>query len=404
MSALMMERLSQRLRVQKRQWEDLNRIAESLTDVVQLNRGNPDLPAAPHVIAAAHKALDEGRTRYTHWQGIPELRRAIAAKLSRDNRLAYEPDEIIVTAGSQEALFVTVMALTDPGDDIVMPDPHYMTFGRALAVAGGQFVPVPTQEHDGFVVHAADVERRLTPRTKMLVVSSPHNPTGTVLDEPVLRDLADVARRANLLVMSDEIYEKLLFDSAHHVSIAAFPGMRDRTVVINGFSKAYCMTGFRVGYLAAPRPVVEAMEVLKADVSICSSSISQWAALAALEGPQDDLADKLRIYDERRQIIMRALDEMRIRYVRPRGAMYVFANITATGMNSVQFCERMLRESRVLVSPGTAFGAAGEGYVRIAWLVPTEQVRRGMERMHEFVDRHTRGPVSEPHLPERKSR
>jgi len=393
MNALMSDRLSRRLRVQNRQWEDLNQIAESLDDVVMLNRGNPDLPSPPHVIAAAHKALDEGRTRYTHWQGIMELRRAIAAKLSHDNKLSYDPDEIVVTAGSQEALFVTVMALTDPGDDIVMPDPHYMTFGRALAVAGGRFVPVPTREQDGFVADAAAVERCLTPRSKVLVISSPHNPTGTVLDEPILKDLAALARRANLLVMSDEIYEKLLFDGARHVSIAGLPGMRERTVVINGFSKAYCMTGFRVGYLAAPRPVIEAMEVLKADVSICSSSISQWAALAALEGPQDDLTEKVRIYDERRQIMMRALDEMRISYVRPRGAMYVFANITPTNMTSVRFCERMLRESRVLVSPGTAFGA-GDGYVRIAWLVPTERVRVGMERMHDFVTRHTRGTAS----------
>lgn len=382
----MLGRISERVKIKDRQWEDLNMLAESIPDVVQLNRGNPDLPTAPHIIAAAHKALDEGKTRYTHWQGIPELRRAIAQKLRRDNGLDYSPDEIVVTAGSQEALFVTVMALTNPGDEVLMPDPHYMTFGRALRVAGGKFVPVPTHERNSFVVEAKAIAAAVTPRSKMLVISSPHNPTGAVLDGDVLGSVAAVARDADLLVMSDEIYEKLLYDGADHVSIGSFPGMRDRSVIVNGFSKAYCMTGFRVGYLAAPRSVIQAMEVLKADVSICSSSISQWAALAAIDGPQDDIAAKLRIYEERRQIIMDGLDAMGVPYVRPRGAMYVYANISATGMPSNAFCERMLREARVLVSPSTAFGD-GDGYVRIAWLVPTDRVREGMQRMQEFISR-----------------
>jgi aspartate/methionine/tyrosine aminotransferase len=214
MATLFEHRLSRRARVLQRHWEDMNRLAESLPDVIMLNRGNPDLPAAPHVIAAAHNALDQGRTRYTSWQGIPELRRAISAKLRRDNGLVYSPDEIVVTAGSQEALFLTVMALTEPGDEVMMGDPHYMTFARALEVAGGRFVAVPTFEHEGFALRADAVARRLRPGVKVLVVSSPHNPTGVVLEPAALEALARVARDADLLVMSDEIYEKLLYDGA----------------------------------------------------------------------------------------------------------------------------------------------------------------------------------------------
>lgn len=366
-------------------WEILGRRAHGIADVIPMHRGDPDLPPPDHVIEAAKRALDERRTGYTPWQGILELRRAIAAKLHRDNALSYSADQIVVTNGSQEALYLAALALTAPGDGVVMGDPHYSTFGRALEIAGAAFVPVPTVAADGFVLRARDVVPRLSAQTRILAISSPHNPTGTVLRRDDLEPLAALARDASLTVLSDEIYEKLLYDGLEHVSIASLPGMQERTVLVNGFSKAYSMTGFRVGYLAAPPAVIEAIGVLHANVTICAPSVSQWAALAALEGPEDDLREKVRIYDERRRIVMAALDRLRVPYVRPGGALYVFADISWTGLSSVAFCEQLLERTGLFVSPGSNYGPAGEGYVRIAWLVPTDRVRDGMERLGTFL-------------------
>ncbi len=384
-------RLAGRIFFTQREREDLMRMAATMDDVIQLNRGDPDLPTPPHIIAAAQRALEERRTRYTHWQGIPELRAALAEKLSRENNLRYSPDEIVVTTGAEEAIFVTVMALVETGDEVLMADPHYTPFARVVDVAGGRMVPVPTFERDRYAFRAGLVRPYLTARSKVLVLIDPHNPTGVVQPPDVLDELAALAREANLLVISDEIYEKLLYDGNQHRSIAAWPDMKERTILINGFSKAYSMTGFRIGYLAAPREVIEAVDVFKQVLTICPSSISQWAALAALQGPQDAVAETVRIYDERRRIIMDALTAMEIPYVRPDGTMYMFANITPTGLGSLEFCRRLLQDARVLMSPGSAFGA-GEGYVRISWLVPTPRVREGMERLQTFLGQLSRRP------------
>ncbi|MGQ0571475.1 MAG: pyridoxal phosphate-dependent aminotransferase, partial [Armatimonadota bacterium] len=277
MTTMLAQRLSSRVDFDQRQREDLMRMAGSMSDVIRLNRGDPDLPTPPHILAAATRAIEEGRTKYTHWQGIPELRRAIAEKLRRDNNLDYDPDEIVVTTGAQEALFVTVMALVEPGDEVLMGDPHYTSFSRLVKIAGGTFVPVPTLVSERFIIRPEEAERRITGRSKLLAITSPDNPTGVAQPGKTLEALAAIARKANLLVLSDEIYEKLLDGTTPHVSIASFPGMKERSVVVNGFSKAYRMTGMRLGYLAAPRDVVERLEVLKANLSICPPSVSQWA-------------------------------------------------------------------------------------------------------------------------------
>jgi aminotransferase len=389
MSTTLAARLTSRVEFEQRQREDLVKMAASMPDVIRLNRGDPDLPTPPHILEAAARAAREGKSKYTHWQGIPELRAAIAAKLRRENNLDYTPDEIMVTGGAQEALFVTALALVGPGDEVLMGDPHYTSFSRVVKIAGGTFVPVPTRAEERLMLRAEDVERSLTPRSKVLAITSPDNPTGVLQPRAALERLAELALRRDLLVISDEIYEKIIDGERPHFSIGSVPGMKERTVTINGFSKAYRMTGMRLGYMAVPGDVVERLEVLKANLSICPSSVAQWAALAALEGPQDSIAEMVTTFKERRKIVMDTFDAIGIPYIRPDMVMHLFANFSIMGMTSIEFSERLLREEKVLISPGTAFGAA-EGYVRISWLAPTEKVREAMDRLRAFVDRRAR--------------
>jgi aminotransferase len=389
MSTTLAARLTSRVEFEQRQREDLMKMAASMQDVIRLNRGDPDLPTPPHILEAAARAAREGKSKYTHWQGIPELRAAIAAKLRRDNNLDYAPEEILVTGGAQEALFVTALALVGPGDEVLMGDPHYTSFSRVVKIAGGTFVPVRTRAEERLMLRAEDVERSLTPRSKVLAITSPDNPTGVLQPREALERLAELALRKDLLVISDEIYEKLIDGERPHFSIGSVPGMKERTVTVNGFSKAYRMTGMRLGYMAVPGDVAERLEVLKANLSICPSSVAQWAALAALEGPQDSIAEMVAIFKERRQIVMDTFDAIGVPYIRPDMVMHLFANFSIMGMTSMEFSERLLREERVLISPGTAFGTA-EGYVRISWLAPTEKVREAMARLRAFVDRHGR--------------
>jgi aminotransferase len=366
--------------------EAQSRLAASLEDVINLSRGDPDLPTPAHILTAAQHALAERQTKYTHWQGIRELRGAIADKLRTDNGLAYGADEIVVTGGVQEAFYVAMMALIGPGDEVVYADPFYHALPRLVQFAGGVAAPVMTRESDGFVLDPAEVERRLGLRAKMLVLVTPHNPTGVVASRDTLAALADLARRRDLVVISDEIYEKLLFDDAEHLSIASFPGMRERTIVINGFSKAYAMTGFRLGYLAAPRDLVAGLEVFKENLSICAPSVSQWAGLEALRGPQEGVARSVEVYDERRRALMQGFDDLGFTYVRPRGGVFLFANVSSTGLGDVEFSQRLLAEARVTLLAGS-MASAQPGYVRASWLLPVERIREAVTRIKAFVHR-----------------
>jgi len=378
-------RLTDRLRAQKSGRGTDAYLVIPPGDIVSLSVGDPDLPPPPHVIRAAHEALDAGRTRYTHWQGLRELRVALADKLRRENALDYSPDEVIVTVGAEEALYVALTALIGPGDDVLMADPYFHALPKLVTLAGGTPVFVPVRETDEFALRADEVERRVSPRAKILIVVTPNNPTGAVLDADALEALADVARRRNLIVISDEIYERMLYDGARHLSIAGFPGMRERTIVINGFSKSYSMTGFRLGYLAAPAEMVEALQALKEPLSICTTSVSQWAGLAALTGPQDT-AERVKTYDERRRVLMDGLTAMGIPFVRPRGGFFLIANISTTGLGSLEFCRRLLAEAQVAVFPG-ALTSSRDDAIRVSWLVPVDRLREGLRRMQQFVER-----------------
>jgi aminotransferase len=359
-----------------------------LEGVINLGTGTPDFPTPAHVIEAAKRALDEGRTQYTAWPGILPLREAIAAKLDRDNGLKVDlQTEIIVTTGVQEALLVTFLALLDPGDEILVPSPYYNEYYRDALVAGGRLITVPTYERDNFEVDPAAMEARISPRTKAIILNSPGGATGTLLSLGTMEAIADLAQRHDLVVVSDEIYEKFLYDGHKHYSIAALPGMWERTVTVNGFSKYYSMTGWRVGYLTGPADLLRAMLAFKHAMTICAPAVSQWAALAALTGPMDWWPVVMKDYERRRQIWMGGLDAMGLSYGQSQGAFYLMVNITPTGKTSKEFARALKQEEKLLVGPGSAFGEEGEGYIRVSFNAPVDKLEEGLQRMERAVTR-----------------
>jgi aminotransferase len=365
-----------------RQRYDLLERAESMTGVIALGRGDPDLPTPPHIVEGAKRAIDRGVDQASDPAGLPELRRAIAAKLLRENGVKVDPaGGIVVTTGGQEGLFLLVQAILEPGDEILVPDPRYTSYDVAIQMAGAKMVSVPTDEHDGFDLDPEEVERRITPRTRVLLLITPGNPTAGTITPPNLRRLAEIARKHDLLVISDEIYEKLLYDGAEHLSIGSLPGMADRTITLNGFSKTYCMTGWRVGYLAGPRSVMRRVRRLKDLASSCAPVVSQWAGVAALDGAQDVVEEYRRIYEGRRRVMLDGLDRMGFTYGDPRGAFYIFVNASSVGMDSIDLSQKLLEEARVLIFSGTGFGEQWVDYMRASYLAPEAELAEAMSRI-----------------------
>jgi aminotransferase len=355
--------------------------AAKLEDVIAMGLGDPDLPSPPHVLAAAQDAIARGETHYTHSAGMPKLRAAIADLLRRDYGLDYAPEETMVTAGTQEAVMLLMLALVDPGDEVLLPQPRFTSYDTAVALVGGSVVPMPTYQKDDFALMPAEIEARITPRTKVLVLITPNNPTGAVTPPDRIREIAEIAIRHDLVVISDEIYATLLYDGAEHLSIATLPGMRDRTITMNGFSKSHAMTGWRIGYVAAPRPFIERMVEPRHTLSINASTPSQWAALAAATGPQDVVAQMRDTYAARRSVLLEGLDELGFSYGRPDGAFYVYTNVEASGLPATRFCERLLDEARVLVQPGLLFADPDDRYVRFSLLQPKARIAEAIARM-----------------------
>ncbi len=366
-------------------------IAAGLKDVIALGRGDPDLDTPPHVVAAAQKAVGAGATHYTHPLGMPDLRSAIAKSIKTNGGADYTTDEIVVTAGAQESMFVAMLALVDPDDEVIIPSPGYNSYHQAVELAGGRVVTVPTYEKDGFALTAAAVEKVLTAKSRMLCLINPSNPTGMVIPPSEIERLAALAAKHDLIVVSDEIYARLTYDNARVQPVAALPGMKERTITIDGFSKAYAMTGWRVGYFAAPRHFATAMAEIHHGLAICAPAVSQHAALAALTGPQDSVDAARREYDARRRIMMAALDRMGLSYARPNGAFYIYANVSSTGMSASEFCLRLLQEGRVMMFPGSLFGDHCDDYVRISLLQPVPRVEEAARRMAAVVEAMKRG-------------
>ncbi|MCJ7425064.1 pyridoxal phosphate-dependent aminotransferase [Candidatus Bathyarchaeota archaeon] len=353
---------------------------------INLGTGTPDFPTPAHIIEAGKGALDEGYTSYTPWIGIPQLREAIAAKLQTDNGLRVDPEsEVLVTTGTQEALMVTMLSLVDPAEEVLIPSPYYGQYEQDLILAGGRLVPVPTFEQDDFEVDPREIEKRITSKTKAILLVSPSNPTANVLYRETLDGVAEIAEKYNLIVISDELYEKYVYEDYKHYSIGSFPGMWERTITINGFSKCYSMTGWRVGYIAAPARFISGMLPIKHAMTICAPAMSQWAALAALTGPQDWWREVMTEYGKRRRFWMESLDEMGLTYGVPRGAYYIFVSITSTGLSSEQFVAALREEARVVVGSGAHYGEEGEGYVRVSLAVPFSLLEEGLDRMKKVV-------------------
>jgi len=361
----------------------LMEIAQDMPDVISLGLGDPDFATPAHIVAAATDALRDGRcTDYTDHAGLPELRRAIAAKLAQENGIIADPDtEITVTTGGQEGLYVLVQAVLDPGDEILVPDPRYSSYDAAITRAQGVMVTIPTREADDFALDPAEVERRITPRTKALLLLTPSNPTAAVIPPATIHRLAEIAKAHDLLVIADEIYEHFTYDGAVHLSIGSLPGMRERTITVNGFSKTYAMTGWRLGYVVAPAAITRAIRAIKETVSIAAPTLSQWAGVAALTGSQECVTVMRTAYDERRRALMQALTDVGFTYGHPYGTFYIFANTSRTQLTAFDLAVRMLTEARVLIFPGTGFGADWGNYLRFSLLQPTPILNEAIARL-----------------------
>ncbi|MCP4168648.1 MAG: pyridoxal phosphate-dependent aminotransferase [Chloroflexi bacterium] len=362
-------------------------IAAGLSDVIALGRGNPDFDTPEHISAAAKAAIDAGQTHYTHPAGIPQLREAIADTLRREYSLDYGREEIIVTAGVQESIVLCMLSLVNPGDEVLITSPRFTSYDEAVRLCGGVPVPVPTYERDDFALMPAEIEVRINSRTKVLVLVTPNNPTGAVTPPLIVRQIADLVKRHNIILISDEIYGKLIYEGSTHLSAASLPGMKERTITLNGFSKAYAMTGWRVGYMAAAHSFIRMIIEPRHTLSINTATPSQYAALAALTGPQDPVEAMLQTYRERRAYLMQALTDMGFSYGMPGGAFYIYTNVSQTGLPAPQFCESLLRETGVLIFPGSMFGDDSDNYIRISYVQPIERIAEAVDRMSTFMAR-----------------
>lgn len=360
-------------------------VVAQMDDVISLGVGEPDFGTAWRVREAAIYGLERGRTSYTGNSGLLELRQAIAAHLRRRYGLEYAPEgEVLVTVGVSEGLDLALRALLDPGDEVIVPQPCYVAYPPCIALAGGVAVPVATSAAQRFVPDAAAIEAAVTPRTRAILLNYPGNPTGAVPDEAALRAIAAVAARHDLVVISDEIYDRLSYD-AEHVSFATLPGMRERTLLLNGFSKTYGMTGWRVGYAAGPEPLVAAMTKIHQYTALCASRQAQEAAIEAFRVPDREVLAMVDDYDARRRLIVAGLNRIGLPCHLPEGAFYAFPSIAGTGLSAQEFAERLLLEARVAVVPGDAFGLGGEGHIRCAYATALPKIEEALERMDRFV-------------------
>jgi aminotransferase len=366
-------------------------IVQGMKDVISLGVGEPDFVTPWHIREAAIYALERGKTTYTSNLGLLKLREAIATHLAAKFQVTYNPkNQVLIAVGVSEAMDIAFRAVINPGDEVLYHEPCYVSYAPGIALAHGVPVGVPCRAEDNFAVRAEAIERALTPRSKVLVLNFPTNPTGGTMTRAELQRIADLAVRHNLLVMTDEIYSELTFEG-EHTSIASLPGMLERTIFLHGFSKAYAMTGFRIGYACGPAEIIEAMMKIHQYSMLCASIISQEAALEAIVAGEPDTIEMRDQYRMRRNFIVNALNGMGLKCHLPRGSFYAFPNITSTGLPSKEFAVRLLQEERVACVPGGAFGPGGEGFVRCCFATSLEQIQVACERINRFVHRLRQG-------------
>jgi aspartate aminotransferase len=358
-------------------------LAEGI-EVFGFGAGEPDMDTPEHIKAAAIKALEEGRTKYTPSAGIPELRQAISQKFLKDNGLDYKSSQVIVSNGAKQSCFNAIAAVVNEGDEVIIPAPYWLSYPEMVRIVGGEPVFIQTREENSWKITPEDFENAMTPRTKMIIINSPGNPTGSVYTREELKALSEVAAEEDIYILSDEIYEKLTYDGAEHVSVASIsPEAYDLTITINGFSKAYAMTGWRLGYLAAPEPIARAIDSMQSHMTSNPCSFAQYGALAALTGDQQCVADMREEFDIRRQYMFERLTQIQgVSAVRPQGAFYVLANISALGLKSQNFADRLLSKSSVAVVPGVAFG--DDRTIRLSYATSLDVIKSGLDRIEEF--------------------
>ena len=366
---------------------DFFELVQGMKEVISLGVGEPDFVTPWHIREAAIYALERGHTSYTSNLGLLKLREAIAQHLAKHFQVSYNPKEqILIAVGVSEAMDLAFRAVINPGDEILYHEPCYVSYAPGIALAHGVPVAVSCQAADGFAVRAEAIERAITPKSKVLVLNFPTNPTGGTMTRAELQKIAEVVLRHNLLVITDEIYAELTFEG-EHVSIASLPGMLERTIFLHGFSKAYAMTGFRIGYACGPAEIIEAMMKIHQYSMLCASIISQEAALEAIQFGDTDTAEMREHYRLRRNFIVNAFNQLGLECHRPRGSFYAFPNIRSTGLSSKEFAVRLLQEEKVACVPGSAFGPGGEGFLRCCFATSLEQIQIAAERMARFVGR-----------------
>ena len=363
-------------------------LAADMPHCISLGVGEPDFKTPWSVRDAGIRSLELGRTKYTANSGLKELRGEICNYLQRRFDLHYKEENILVTVGGSEAIDLTIRAVVQPGDEVIIPEPCFVCYEPITQLTGGVPVHIATRAEDQFRLTADQLRAAITPRTKLLIFPYPNNPTGAVMSAAEMEEIAAVLRETNVLVLSDEIYSELTYGLDRHVSSASLPGMAERTSVVNGFSKSYAMTGWRLGYAAGPAPLVKVMTKIHQSCIMSAPTTSQYAAITALRQCDDQIEMMRDEYNRRRRYVVKALNDMGLTCFEPRGAFYVFPSIQISGLTSSEFCEQLLREKEVAIIPGSAFGASGEGYARISYAYSVDHLQTAMKRIREFLTEH----------------
>ena len=363
-------------------------LAADMPHCISLGVGEPDFKTPWSVRDAGIRSLELGRTKYTANAGLKDLRKEICTYLQRRFELHYQEENVLVTVGGSEAIDLAIRALVQPGDEVIIPEPCFVCYEPITQLTGGVPVHIATRAEDQFRLTADQLRAAITPKTKLLIFPYPNNPTGAVMSAAEVEEIAAVLRETNVLVLSVEIYSELTYGLDRHVSIASLPGMAERTIVVNGFSKSYAMTGWRLGYAVGPAPLIKVMTKIHQSCIMSAPTTSQYAAITALRQCDDQIEMMRDEYNRRRRYVVKALNEMGLTCFEPRGAFYVFPSIQISGLTSSEFCEQLLREKEVAIIPGSAFGASGEGYARISYAYSVDHLQTAMKRIREFLKEH----------------
>ena len=360
-------------------------LLSSVEDVISLGIGEPDFVTPWHIREAGTYSLEKGYTMYTSNSGMPELRQELDNYLELHYGVSYHPEhEILITVGSSEGLDLAMRAIINPGDEVIIPDPCYVAYPANVILAGGMPISTPTTAENNFAIKASDIEDRITKQTKAILIGYPANPTGAVMPKSESSAIAELAKKYNLLVISDEIYARLVY-GVEHICFPSLPGMKERTILISGFSKSHAMTGWRIGYVAADRRFIQALTKIHQYTMLCAPTMAQMAAIEALRNGDSEVEKMVQEYNRRRRLMVKRLNEIGLPCFEPKGAFYAFPSIKATGMNSEDFAEKLLIEEKVAVVPGTAFGPCGEGFIRCCYATSVSDIEEALGRMDRFV-------------------